>query len=72
MKIIQEISEMDLRNHFLVAVAEVYLEERYLVSGMNRIYIHILHSTSTSSTHTKYTVVYTQLRLIYYLFVATF
>jgi hypothetical protein len=31
MKIIQEISEMDLRNHFLVAVAEVYLEERYLV-----------------------------------------
>ena len=45
---------MDLRNHFLVAVAEVYLEERYLVSGMNRIYIHILHSTSTSSTHTKF------------------
>jgi hypothetical protein len=31
MKIIQEISEMDLRNHFLVAVAEVYREERYLV-----------------------------------------
>lgn len=41
MKIIQEISEMDLRNHFLVAVAEVYLEERYLVSGMNRIYMYI-------------------------------